>query len=221
MARTDRLERAQTAVGVALVGCGVLLMCVAALQVRSVCCIVTVLAALHTLCFFRRFAVLCARVHVCTHDRVRVWQVPLEGSSVALEQQMNYAGWAGSAAIAARTQQLADEVEGGDEAAADTPATDEATTVADAASPMTMTVTSQPYATTVTQAQVVPTVQEEINRLESLVTATENKQLDEEGSMKTFKEQQLDKIEELKDKNARLKRRSVYLSSGYSILFAF
>lgn len=135
---------------------------------------------------------------------------------------MNYAGWSGSAAIAARTQQLADEVEGGDEAAADTPATDEATTVADAAWPIKMTVTSQPYATstTVTQAQVVPTVQEEINRLEGLVTSTENKQLDEEGSMKTFKEQQLDKIEELKDKNTRLKRRSLSLSSCYSILFA-
>ena len=66
-------------------------------------------------------------------------------------------------------------------------------------------------ATTTTTATVVPTVQEEINRLEGLVTATESKQLDEESTVKTFREQQLDKVEELKDKNARLKRRCIRL----------
>ena len=137
-------------------------------------------------------------------------QVPLEGSSVELDQQVGYGGWSESAGISAQTQQLADEVDGGDLAAAETPATDEAETVAGAASPITMTFTSPPMATTVTQAQVVPTVQEEVNRLEGIVTETENKQLDEEGSMKTFREQQLDKIAELKDKNAKLKRRSVF-----------
>lgn len=120
---------------------------------------------------------------------------------------LDYAGWSGGAAIQARTQQLADEVAGGDAPAAITAAMDEATRIA--SSPVTMTVTSPPMATTTTTATVVPTVQEEINRLEGLVTTTESKQLDEEAAMKTFRAQQLDKVEELKDKNARLKRRSV------------
>ena len=123
---------------------------------------------------------------------------------------LDYAGWSGGAAIQARTQQLADEVAGGDAPAAITAAMDEATRIA--SSPVTMTVTSPPMATTTTTATVVPTVQEEINRIEGLVTTTENKQLDEEAAMKTFRAQQLDKVEELKDKNARLKRRSVSLS---------
>ena len=160
-----RLERAETAVGLALVASGVLLLCLAASQ------------------------------------------VPLEGAPVELAgpSTLGYAGWSGSAAIAARTQQLADEVDGGDQAANDTP-TD---AVDGSASPITMTVTSPAFATTVTKAQVVPTVQEEIDRLEGVVTATEDKQLDEESTMKTFKEKQLDKIEELKEYNARLKRRCV------------
>lgn len=136
-------------------------------------------------------------------------QVPLQGAAVELDG-LDYAGWSGSAAIQARTQQLADAVEGGDEPADETAATDAATTAVDAASqPVTMTVTSPPMATTTTTATVVPTVQEEINRLEGLVTTTQNKQLDEESAMKTFRAQQLDKVEELKDKNARLKRRFV------------
>ena len=155
------MERAQTALGVALVASGVFIMCLAAMQ------------------------------------------VPLEGAPVELGGQMGYAGWSGSAAIAARTQQLADEVEGGEQAA-DATATDD---VNGASSPITMTVTSPAIATSVTKAEVVPTVQEEIDKLEGVVTATEDKQLDEESSMKTFKEKQLDKIEELKEKNARLKRR--------------
>ena len=126
---------------------------------------------------------------------------------------MGYAGWSGAAAIEARTQQLADMVAGGNGAAASTAAVDQATTVAGASSPLTMTFTSQPMATTTTTATVVPTVQEEINRLEGLVTATEEKQLDEESSMKTFRAKQLDKIEELKDKNARIKRRSEFSPS--------
>ena len=160
-----RLERAETAVGLALVASGVLLLCLAASQ------------------------------------------VPLEGAPVELAgpSTLGYAGWSGSAAIAARTQQLADEVDGGDQAANDTPTDD----VDGANSPITMTVTSPAIATSVTTAQVVPTVQEEMDKLEGVVTATEDKQLDEESTMKTFKEKQLDKIEELKEKNARLKRRCV------------
>ena len=164
-----RLERAQNALGVALVASGVLLMCLAAMQ------------------------------------------VPLDGAPVELDGQMGYAGWSGSAAIAARTQQLADEVEGGNQAADATPTDDldasPADDVAGSKSPITMTVTSPAFATSVTTAQVVPTVKELIDKLEGTVTATEDKQLDEESAMKTFKEKQLDKIEELKEKNARLKRR--------------
>lgn len=61
MARLDRMERAQTAVGVALVGCGVLLMCVAALQVWLRCqCVLPP----RTACCWRVLLVLC-----CLHVR--------------------------------------------------------------------------------------------------------------------------------------------------------
>jgi hypothetical protein len=86
---------------------------------------------------------------------------------------------------------------------------------------MAMSVTSQPTVTTVTHSQTEvqqdPT-EEAIIRLQGLFTKTEEEQADEESAMKTFKAKQLDKIEELKDKNSSLRRRSLSLCA--SVVFA-
>ena len=126
-------------------------------------------------------------------------QIPLEGARPAVLHQSDFAAWPD-----ARSQQLADEApaeaqEEGADGAGEGAAEKEGGVVVTYTEPYTKTVQ--------TQSAVVPTMYEEIKRIEGLVAQTESKQVDEEAEMKTFREQQLNKIEALKDRNARLKRR--------------